>query len=89
MNLYDDLMMLNKFELELLTNMTVVPLFDDPNEMGNINCNFYYYKCEKFIGKQLGGFSLHNIASNGGDIVYGHYFGKVVVPLSLLYLNKA
>jgi hypothetical protein len=89
MNLYDDLMMLNKLELELLTNVTVVRLFTDPNEMVNICCNFYCYKCEKFIGKQLGGFSLHEVTINGGDIVYGHYFGKVVVPLSLVYLNKA
>eukprot|EP00957_Ditylum_brightwellii_P012886 973795-Ditylum_brightwellii.AAC.1 len=76
MNLYDDLMMLNKFELELLTNVTVVLLFNGPNDMNNIHCNFYCYKYEKFIGKEFGGFSLHKVATNGGDIVYGHYFGK-------------
>ena len=89
MNLYDDLMMLNKFELELLTNMTVVLLFIDPNDMENICCNFYCYKCQKCIGKELSSFSLPEVSSNGGEIVHGHYFGKVVVPLSLLYLNKA
>eukprot|EP00957_Ditylum_brightwellii_P014381 1082039-Ditylum_brightwellii.AAC.1 len=36
MKLYDDLMMLNKFDLELLTNVTVVPLLPDINEMHNI-----------------------------------------------------
>eukprot|EP00957_Ditylum_brightwellii_P101771 7756269-Ditylum_brightwellii.AAC.1 len=57
MNLYDDLMMLNKFQLELLTNVTVVLLFHDPNDM-------------------LGGFSLQEVTTNGGELVYGHYFGK-------------
>eukprot|EP00957_Ditylum_brightwellii_P166939 12707314-Ditylum_brightwellii.AAC.1 len=89
MNLYDDLMMLNKFELELLINVTDVSLFHDPNDMINIRCNFYCYKCQKFIGKESGGFSLQEVASNSGEIVYGHCFGKVVVPSSLLYLNKA
>jgi hypothetical protein len=61
--LYDDLMMLYKFELELLTNVTVVPLLTDINEMDNIQCNFYCYKCEKFIGKDLGGFALNKVAT--------------------------
>eukprot|EP00957_Ditylum_brightwellii_P177097 13491063-Ditylum_brightwellii.AAC.1 len=89
MNLYDDLMMLNKFELKLLTNMTVVLLFTNPNDMENIHCNFYCYKCEKFIGKESSGVSVQEVASNGDEIVYGHYFGKGGVPSSLLYLNKA
>eukprot|EP00957_Ditylum_brightwellii_P044005 3339663-Ditylum_brightwellii.AAC.1 len=76
MNLYDDLMMLNKFELELLTSVTFVPLFTDPNEMDNICCNFDCYKCEKCIGKEFGGFPLHEVETNGGEIVHGHYFDK-------------
>eukprot|EP00957_Ditylum_brightwellii_P102636 7822594-Ditylum_brightwellii.AAC.1 len=68
--------MLNKFELELVTNVTVVPLFTDPNEMENIRYNFYCYKCQKFIGKESSGFSLHEVTTNGGDIVYVHYIGK-------------
>eukprot|EP00957_Ditylum_brightwellii_P027564 2083993-Ditylum_brightwellii.AAC.1 len=32
-NTYDDLMMVNKFELELLTQVTVVPLFNDPHDL--------------------------------------------------------
>eukprot|EP00957_Ditylum_brightwellii_P122124 9313603-Ditylum_brightwellii.AAC.1 len=83
MNLYDDLMMLNKLEFELLTNVTVVPLLTDINEMDNNRCNFYCYKCEKFIGKDLGGFGLNEVATNGGEIVDGHYFGKLGVPSSL------
>ena len=51
--------------------------------------HFICYKCQDFIGKKLSGFSSPEVSSNGGEIVYGHYFGKVVVPLSLLYLNKA
>eukprot|EP00957_Ditylum_brightwellii_P014098 1063501-Ditylum_brightwellii.AAC.1 len=80
--------MLNKFELELLTNVNVVPLLTDINEMDNIQCNFNCYKCEKFIGKDLGDFPLNEVATNGGEIVHGHYFGKLSVPLSLVYLNK-
>ena len=40
MNLYDDLMMLNKFESELLAQVTVVLLFIDPHDLQNIWCNF-------------------------------------------------
>eukprot|EP00957_Ditylum_brightwellii_P039597 2995115-Ditylum_brightwellii.AAC.2 len=76
MNLNDDLMMLNRFELELLTNVTVAPLFHDPNDMDNICCNFYCYKCQKCISKESDGFSVQEVASNGVEIVYGHYFGK-------------
>eukprot|EP00957_Ditylum_brightwellii_P139456 10628708-Ditylum_brightwellii.AAC.1 len=81
--------MLNKFELDLLTNVTVVLLFDDPNDLETICCYFYCYKCQKFIGKETSAFSLPEVSINGGEIVYEHYFGKAVVPLSLLYLNKA
>eukprot|EP00957_Ditylum_brightwellii_P044619 3382941-Ditylum_brightwellii.AAC.1 len=88
-NLYDDLMMLNKFESELLTQVTVVPLFHGPNDLETICCNFYCYKCQKFIGKELSDFSLPEVSNNVSEIVYGHYFGKVGVPLPLLYLNKA
>ena len=87
-NLYDDLMLLNRFEIELLTNVTVVPLLTDVGEMNNIRCNFYCYKYEKFIGTDVGGFSVEEVATNGAKIVHGHFFGKVGVPSSLLYLKK-
>eukprot|EP00957_Ditylum_brightwellii_P197948 15080414-Ditylum_brightwellii.AAC.1 len=74
--------------MELLTNVTVVPLLTDVDEMHNIRCNFYYYKCEKFIGTDVGGFSVDEVAMNGGEIVHGHFFGKLGVPSSLLSLKK-
>jgi hypothetical protein len=77
-NLYDDLMLLNKFEMELLTNVTVVPLLTDVDEMSNIRCNFYCYKCEKFIGTDVGGFSVDEVATNGGEIVHGHFLERLV-----------
>eukprot|EP00957_Ditylum_brightwellii_P152199 11587258-Ditylum_brightwellii.AAC.1 len=87
-SVYDDLMMVNKFELELSTQVTVVMLFNDPHELENICCNFYWYKCKEFIGNHPSGFSPTEVTSKEGEIVYGHYIGKVEVPSSFLYQNK-
>jgi hypothetical protein len=58
--------------------VTVVPLLTDINEMDNIRCNFYCYKCEKFIGKDVGGFGLDEVATNGDEIVHGHFLASLV-----------
>eukprot|EP00957_Ditylum_brightwellii_P016321 1227199-Ditylum_brightwellii.AAC.1 len=60
-NMYDDLMMVNKFELELLTQVPIVPVFDDPHELGNIHCSFYCYKCKQLIRKTSSGFSATEV----------------------------
>ena len=41
MSMYNDLMMLNKFELELLTQVTVVLLLNNPHDLQNIQCTLF------------------------------------------------